>query len=81
MRAIDGTHIPIMRPEESASDYYHHKGYYSIIVQSMVDFRGLFMDVYIGWLGKVHDARAFVNLSLYQRGRSSTLIGNGTFVG
>lgn len=71
--AIDGTHIPIIRPDESASDYYNRKGYYSIIMQSMVDFRGLFMDVYIGWPGKVHDARVFVNSSLYQRGRSSTL--------
>ena len=71
--AIDGTHIPIIRPDESASDYYNRKGYYSIIMQAMVDFRGLFMDVYIGWPGKVHDARVFVNSSLYQKGRSSTL--------
>ena len=55
--AIDGSHIPILRPDESASNYYNHKGYYSIIMQTMVDFRGLFMDVYIGWPGKMHDAR------------------------
>ena len=24
--AIDGFHIPIIRPEESASDYYNRKG-------------------------------------------------------
>ena len=65
---------PWIHPEKSASDYYNRKGYYSIIVQSMVDFRGLFMDVYIGWPGKVHDARVFVNLSLYKRGRRSTLL-------
>ena len=29
-------------------------------MQAMVDFRGLFMDVYIGWPGKVHDARVFL---------------------
>ena len=46
--AIDGTHIPIKRPDKSASDYYNRKGYYSIIMQAMVDYRGLFMDVYIG---------------------------------
>ena len=39
----------------------------------MVDFRGLFMDVYIGWPGKVHDARVFVNSSLYQKGVCGTL--------
>ena len=71
--AIDGSHIPIIRPDESASDYYNRKGYYSIIMQAMVDFRGLFMDVYIGWPGKVHDARVFVNSSLYKKGMNSTL--------
>ena len=64
--AIDGSHIPIIRPEESASDYYNRKGYYSIIVQALVDHLGLFMDVCIGWPGKVHDARVFVNSSLSQ---------------
>ena len=71
--AIDGSHIPIIRPDESESDYYNRKGYYSIIVQGMVDFRGLFMDVYIGWPGKVHDARVFSNSSLYKKGSTGTL--------
>ena len=63
--AIDGSHIPIIRPGKSASDYYNRKGYYSIIVQALVDHLGLFMDVCIGWPGKVHDARVFANSSLY----------------
>lgn len=71
--AIDGSHIPIIRPDESASDYYNRKGYYSIIVQALVDHLGLFMDICIGWPGKVHDARVFANSSLYYRGRSFTL--------
>ena len=50
--AIDGTHIPILWPQECASDYYNRKGYYSILMQATVDFRGLFMDVNIGWPGK-----------------------------
>lgn len=53
--AIDGSHIPIVHPDESVSDYYNRKGYYSVIMQAMVDFHRLFMDVYIGWPGKVHD--------------------------
>lgn len=71
--AIDGTHIPIIRPDESASDYYNRKGYYSVIMQAMVDFRGWFMDIYIGWPGKVHDARVFSNSSLYRKGSTGTL--------
>ena len=33
--AIDGTHITILGPNESASDYYNRKGQYSIIMQAM----------------------------------------------
>ncbi len=36
-------------------------------MQAVVDFRGLFMNVNIGWPGKVHDARVFVNSSFYQQ--------------
>ena len=73
--AIDGSHIPIIKPKESASDYYNRKGYYPIlVVQGLVDYRGLFLDVYIGWPGKVHDARVFVNSSVYQNGISGTLL-------
>ena len=74
--AIDGSHIPIIRPEESGSDYYNRKGYYSILVQGLVDHRGIFLDVNIGWPGKVHDARVFVNSSLYKKGMNSSLFPN-----
>ena len=72
--AIDGSHIPIIRPQESASDYYNRKGFYSIIIQAIVDYRGLFMDIYLGWPGKVHDARVFANSTIYRKGSSGTLL-------
>ena len=71
--AIDGTHIPILRPSDSASDYYNRKGYYSILMQAVVEFRGLFMDVNIGWPGKVHDARVFVNSSFFHKANNASL--------
>ena len=46
---VDGTHIPIIKPKESPSDYYNKNGYYSIIMLALVDYRGVFMDAYIGW--------------------------------
>ena len=52
-------HIPIIRPVESASDYYN---------------RGHFMDVNIGWPGKVHDARVFANSSLYNKCMKGTFV-------
>ena len=70
---IDGTHIPIVSPVECPADYYNRKGWHSIIMQGMVNHVGLFTEVYIGWPGRVHDARVFVNSTLYKRGQDRTL--------
>lgn len=66
--AVDGTHIPISSPQECPADYYNRKGWHSIIMQGTVNNRGLFIDVYVGWPGRVHDARVFANSSLYKKG-------------
>ena len=71
---IDGTHIPILRPQDSGTDYYNRKGFYSVVMQSVIDFRGIFTDIYIGWPGKVHDARVLVNSDLYRKGCGGTLL-------
>ena len=65
--AIDGSHIPVLPPQINHTDYYNRKGTYSIIIQAVVDANYLFRDIYIGWPGSVHDARVFVNSSLYQK--------------
>ena len=57
--AIDGTHIPVIRPQDNPSDYYNRKGFYSVMMQAVVDFCGLFLDMYIGWLGKVYEQESF----------------------
>ncbi|XP_050803981.1 uncharacterized protein LOC127048306 [Gopherus flavomarginatus] len=67
--AIDGTHIPILAPP-----HINRKGYFSVILQALVDHRGHFIDIYTGWPGKVHDARICLGscrLGLFsQTGRS-----------
>lgn len=78
IRAIDGTHIPIIQPAESSADYFNRKSFYSVIMQAMMDFQGLFLDINIGWPGKVHDARVFANSSLYRKANSDTLFPNWT---
>ena len=65
--AIDGSHIPITGPRECHTDYFNRKGYYSIILQGLVDHNYIFLDVYIGWPGSVHDARVFSHSSLYTK--------------
>ena len=66
--AIDSTHIPILAPEESHTDYINGKGYNSIIMQAVVDCNHRFRDVVIGWPGSVHDARVLFNSLLLQEG-------------
>ena len=76
--AIDGTHIPIIRPHKNATDYFNRKGYHSVVMQGVVDFRGLFTDVYIGWPGRVHDARIFSNSDLFVKGSNKQLFPDQT---
>ena len=71
---VDGTHIPIMSPVECPADYYNRKGFHSIIMQGTVNHLGHFIDIYVGWPGRVHDARVFVNSTLYKRGQAGTLL-------
>ena len=42
-------------------------------MQAMVDHLYRFTDIYVGWPGKVHDARVFANSAIYQKGQSGTL--------
>ena len=37
--AIDGTHVPIVAPKECPADYYNRKGFYSLVMQVVVDHR------------------------------------------
>ncbi|XP_075761358.1 uncharacterized protein LOC142819308 [Pelodiscus sinensis] len=45
--AIDGTHIPIHAPQHRAAQYINRKGYFSMVLQALVDHRGQFMDIYV----------------------------------
>lgn len=72
--AIDGTHISILAPTDDPADYHNRKGFYSVLLQAVVDHKMLIWDINVGWPGKVHDARVFSNSSLYQRGQSGTLL-------
>ena len=56
--AVNGSHIPILKPQGSPSDYFNCKGFYSILVQAVMDSSGKFIDVTIGWPGKVRCSSA-----------------------
>ncbi|CAM5142436.1 unnamed protein product [Natator depressus] len=71
--ALDRTHIPILAPEHQASEYINRKGYSSIVLQALVDHKGCFTNINVGWPGKVHDARIFRNSGLFQKLQEGTL--------
>ena len=74
--AIDGTHIPILAPKEYNTDYYNRKGWYSMVMQAVVDHEYKFIDIASGWPGSVHDARVFKDSAIYAKGKNGTLFSN-----
>jgi hypothetical protein len=56
--AIDGSHIPISWPRlEYHQRYINRKGFYSIVLMAIVDYKEKFTYVYSGQPGSMHDAR------------------------
>ena len=74
--AVDGCHIPICAPNEQHTDYYNRKGWYSMIVEGLVDVHYCFLNVCIGWPGSVHDARVFGHSNLYKKITHGHLVPN-----
>src|SRR5947207_1867951 len=72
--AIDGSHIPIKAPKQFPMDYYNRKGFYSIILQAVIDFSGKFINIFVGYPGSTHDSRIFHNSSLYHMFNSSSSV-------
>nr|XP_048705918.1 tetratricopeptide repeat protein 33 isoform X1 [Caretta caretta]XP_048705919.1 tetratricopeptide repeat protein 33 isoform X1 [Caretta caretta] len=70
--AIDGTHIPILGPDHLGSQYVNRKGYFSMVLQALVDHKGLFTDINVGWPGKVHDTHIFRNSGLFEQLQEGT---------
>ena len=78
--AVDGTNIPIIAPAEYHADYHNRKGWYSILMQAVVDHQYRFTDVCIGWPRLVHDARVFANSKVFRRVEEDELFPNQTVV-
>ena len=70
--AINGSHIPIIK--DCHTDYYNRKGFYSIVLQALVDLQYRFLNAHTGWPGSVHDARVLSNSERYAKGKARTLM-------
>ncbi|EMP29783.1 hypothetical protein UY3_13153 [Chelonia mydas] len=69
---IDGTHIPILGPDHLGSHYVNRKGYFSIVLQALVDHKGCFTYISVGWPGKLHDVSIFRNSGLFEQLQEGT---------
>lgn len=74
------THVPIIAPKISVAAYFNkrhternQKTSYSITVQGVVDPRGVFTDVCIGWPGSMPDDQVLEKSALYQRANRGAL--------
>ena len=70
IRAIDGTHIPIRRPNQNYADHSNRKGFTFINAQAHCDYLCCFLDVLMKWPGSVHDSRIFLQSNLNQKLRN-----------
>lgn len=56
--AIDGTHLRVSPKRKEQVSYINRKGFYSVLVSAVCDYRGYFMSVDVGFPGKMADTRA-----------------------
>jgi len=59
--SVQGLLMVLIFPAMNHIDYYNRKGFYSMIVQALVDHNCMFRNICVGWPGSVHDARVFSN--------------------
>lgn len=65
--AIDGKHVVIQCPPNSATEFFNYKGYFSIVLLGLVDADYCFTFVDVGCQGRISDGGVFYNSSLYQK--------------
>ena len=65
--AIDNSHIPIKASHLFSVNYFNRKGFYSIVLQAVVDHKKKFLDICVGWPGSTHDSRILTNSNLYNK--------------
>ena len=63
--AIDGSHIRIAAPPDSAVDYFSRYQQHDFIVQAIVDGKNRFLDFASGFPGSMHDARVLRNSTIF----------------
>ena len=69
--ALDGKHIAIKKPKKSGSEYFNYKGYFSLVLLALVDYKFLWVNT--GSSGSSSDAQIFNRSKLKRRIENGTL--------
>ena len=72
--AIDGSHIRIKAPNDSAPDYFSRYQQHDFIIQAIVDGKKMFMDFACGYPGSMHDARVLRRSTILQRAEQRNVL-------
>ncbi|XP_030042759.1 protein ANTAGONIST OF LIKE HETEROCHROMATIN PROTEIN 1 [Microcaecilia unicolor] len=70
---VSALHVPIRAPNETTNSYFNAKGWYSVILQAVVDHQFCFWDLNVGCPGKISHARVLANSELYDRASRGVL--------
>ena len=81
---VDSNHVPIIAPKIDPASYYCRKGFYSALLQGIVDSKCLFWDFDFGWAGSNHDWSVFQRTQigkkfLQGKFKSYKLIGDASY--
>lgn len=72
--AIDGRHVAIKKPPHSGTLYYNFKGYYSIVLQAVIDANYRYICIDVGGYGSQHDSATFQASQLYRAVMHKTIV-------
>ena len=61
MGALDGMHLRVNVKNDERNPYYNYQRWHSIHLQGISDANKKFLDVFVGWPGRAHDAMVWKN--------------------
>src|SRR4051812_24643614 len=64
---IDDSYIPIKTPHLFPVDYFNRKGFYSIVLQAVINHKKKFLDICVGWSDSTYDSKILANSNLYNK--------------
>jgi hypothetical protein len=75
--AVDSRENPFLKPRDNHESYFNRKHFHSIKIQAICNADSLYMDVFIGWPGRSHDARTFLNSPIFKKLSDENILREG----